>query len=166
MDEDDLSTATELVNNLTKTREEGGIDNKEREINISTTTQQDKTTAKKQLNELNIKGEKGLFEEAKKEEAERIAKALAEEQQQKVKMENLAKQIQEAQKQEAQVQQAVVPQAPSIQAPDVRKGGIIAKLVSMLKSFFAMLGFTKRPPPEIPPAQPQISTPTPTPQPG
>ena len=49
MDEDDLSTATELVNNLTKTREEGGIDNKEREINISTTTQQDKTTAKKQL---------------------------------------------------------------------------------------------------------------------
>ena len=55
MDEDDLSTATELVNNLTKTREEGeNLDNKEREINITTTTtttttQQDKTTAKKPL---------------------------------------------------------------------------------------------------------------------
>lgn len=52
MDEDDLSTATELVNNLTKTQEEGGIDNKEREINITTTTtttQQDKSTAKKKL---------------------------------------------------------------------------------------------------------------------
>ena len=51
MDEDDLSTATEPVDNLTKTREEGGIDNKEREIKITTTitTQQDKTTAKKPL---------------------------------------------------------------------------------------------------------------------
>jgi hypothetical protein len=48
--DDDLSTATELINNLTKTQEGENLDNKEREINFTTTTtQQDKSTAKKQL---------------------------------------------------------------------------------------------------------------------